>query len=135
MLKNNFLKFGAYVGSLPVLILPLSVSAAANPLDTAIGSPTGGLGKIGAETGLGQNANDLPTLIGRIIAMIIGVVGIVLVVYVIQAGIMYMTASGDPDKTKKAKAMIQTAMIGIILIIAAYSISSFVLTTLKAGIA
>ena len=120
MIKKTFSKLGAYVGALPVLLLPLSVSAAG--LADNAGNFTAL--KTGGAT---SSTADLPTLIGRLIGVLLGVLGIILVVYIIQAGIMYMTAAGDPAKVDKAKKMITQAVVGIIIIVAAYSISDFVI--------
>lgn len=131
MLKNSFLKFGAMVGSLPALFLPATTFAANNPL---LNSETN-LGKVKTESGLTSGAQDLPNLIGRFVGVIIGVLGIILVIRIIQAGIMYMTAGGDPGKVDKAKKMITEGIVGIVIIIAAYSISSFVIDALKGATA
>jgi hypothetical protein len=48
---------------------------------------------------------------------------------------MYMTAGGDPGKVDKAKKMITEGIVGIVIIIAAYSISSFVIDALKGATA
>lgn len=122
MLKTFFLKIGAYVGVLPVLVLPLSVSAALSDNDANFTKLKSG----GATT----SSSDLPTLIGKLVGVLLGILGIILVVYIVQAGILYMTAAGDDTKIKKAKQMISQAVIGMIIIIAAYSISSFVITQL-----
>lgn len=128
MFKTSYLKFGAMIGSLPVLFLPAAVFAAGPPKGTGLGASTDTLATIKTEAGVSAGAADLPTFIGRIIAVLLGVMGIILVVYVIMAGITYMTAGGDDTKVKKAKAMIQTSVVGIIIIVAAYSISSFVIS-------
>jgi hypothetical protein len=41
-----------------------------------------------------------------------------------------MTSGGDDDKVGEAKTMIKNAIIGLIVIVAAFSISNFVLTSL-----
>ncbi|OGL62697.1 hypothetical protein A3C09_02345 [Candidatus Uhrbacteria bacterium RIFCSPHIGHO2_02_FULL_47_44] len=129
MLKNSYLKFGAMIGSLPALILPLSVSAGATAAPgQGLNASQGSLTTIKEGAGITAGASDLPTLIGRIIGVLLGVMGIILVIYIVLAGITYMTAGGDDAKVKKAKAMIQTSVVGIIIIVAAYSISSFVIS-------
>ncbi|MCX6714246.1 MAG: hypothetical protein NTX72_00330 [Candidatus Uhrbacteria bacterium] len=67
---------------------------------------------------------------GRGLAVLLGLIGIIFVVYIIWAGIMYMTAAGDDTKVKKAKAMITQSVIGIIIMVGAYAISNFVITQL-----
>lgn len=120
MLKQFVSKVGAYVAVLPVLLLPLSVSAAGLADNTANFTSL----KSGGAT---SSTADLPTLIGRLIGVLLGILGIILVVYIIQAGIMYMTAAGDPAKVDKAKKMITQAVVGMIIIVAAYTISDFVI--------
>ena len=128
MFKKNFLKFGAWVGVLPVLLIPASVSATVQ-----------GGGLTGAKTSLdyvgtasGQSAqggpSGLPTIIGNMISVILSVLGIIFVVLIIQSGIQYMTSAGAEDKVKEAKKRMITAVIGIVIILAAYSISSFVIS-------
>ncbi len=131
MFKKSFLKFGAFVGVLPVLLFPFVASAS-----LADQNATGGLNAIGTAINPNVNqANSLPVLIGRIINGVLGVLGIILVVLIIQAGIMYMTAAGDPAKVDKAKKMITQAVVGMIIIVLAYSISSFVISTLSTATA
>lgn len=127
MLKNIFLKFGAWVGVLPVLLIPNIVSAAP-PVGGGLAGSKTSLDAVGAAAGqTTKGASDLPTLIGAIISVLLGVLGIVFVILIIYAGINYMTASGDTDKVKKSKTMLIQAVIGIIIIVAAYSIAQFVI--------
>lgn len=55
--------------------------------------------------------------------------GVLLLVYIIYAGFLWMTSDGDTG-TKKAKDMIKNAVIGLVIIVSAFAISSFVLTQL-----
>lgn len=142
MIKHAFLKFGAWVSVLPVLFLP-SIASAQTEFKGYKGLGSGGstdaLKAVGAVPGAGGGTgSDLPTLIGRLISGFLGILGIILVGLVIYAGILYMTAAGDNDKVKKAKTLLTQAVIGIIIIVAAYSISAFVIgqiTTVATGVA
>lgn len=78
----------------------------------------------GAEVTTGQ---DLPQIIGRIINVVLGFLGIILLIYILYAGFLYMTAGGDTEKVKTAKDMIKNAIIGLIIVVAAFAISNFVL--------
>jgi hypothetical protein len=88
------------------------------------------LKKVGGEAGL-TTAGDLPTLIGRLIAVVLGAVGILFVILVVQSGIQYMTAGGDDTKVKTAKTRIIQAVIGIVITVGAYAISSFVINQIS----
>lgn len=47
-------------------------------------------------------------------------VGILAVLYVVYAGIQYILSAGSPDKIKTARATLINAVIGIIIVVAAY---------------
>lgn len=82
---------------------------------------------------IGTTAQPLPQLIGRIIGVVLTLLGVILVVLIIYAGFLWMTAQGEEAKVKKAKEIMSNAVIGMVLIFAAYSISSFVITKLVAA--
>lgn len=66
-------------------------------------------------------------LIGLVIIDdLIRVAGMVAVGFIIFGGFQYMTSSGEPDRTKKAKDTILNALIGLVIAIAASSIVSFI---------
>lgn len=73
---------------------------------------------------------ELPVLIGKLINVFLSVLGIIFVVMVVYAGYLWMTDAGEGDKVKKAKGLLGTAIIGIIITLAAYAISNFVITSL-----
>jgi hypothetical protein len=74
--------------------------------------------------------SDLPTIIGSLINVVLGFLGIVLLFYVLRAGFLWMTAGGDEKQVKTAKDMIRDAVIGLVVIIAGFAISNFVLQQL-----
>lgn len=76
---------------------------------------------------LPSGTTDLKATIGRIIQIFLGFLGIIAVVLIIYAGFLWMTAGGDSDKVDKAKDYIKNAVMGIVIILAAYIITSFVL--------
>lgn len=73
---------------------------------------------------------SLPQLIGSLINAFLGVLGIIFVVLVVYAGYLYLTAAGDDGKVKTAKTLLGQAVIGLVIIIGAYAISSFVIDQL-----
>lgn len=107
------------------ICIPLTVGYV-GILDSSISSleATGKAAKLGG-------TKDLPTLIGNIIGVVTGTMGIAFVVLVVYAGILYMTASGDDTKVKKAKTLLTQAVIGMIILVSAYAIASFVLLQIQ----
>ena len=77
--------------------------------------------------GCNNNTDALPTAIVNILSAIIGVAGLVSVVYIIIGGVQYMTSSGDASKVEKAKKTILYACIGLIVCALSFVIVNFVI--------
>lgn len=77
---------------------------------------------------LGGEGENLPATIGRIVGVLLGLLGVIFVVIVIYAGFMWMLAQGDDGKIAKARKTIIQGVIAIVIIFAAYAITSFVIT-------
>lgn len=79
--------------------------------------------------GCGQSNDETKTefegLIVNILNGIIAVLGLVAVIYIIIGGVNYMTSSGDPNKTQKAKNTILYALIGLIICVLSFAIVNF----------
>lgn len=87
------------------------------------------VGKVGQTAGINEGGG-LTEMIGNLINIFLGFLGIVFLVLTLYAGFLWMTAQGDDSKVKKAKDMLTQAIIGLIIIVAAYAISSFVMGSL-----
>ncbi len=82
----------------------------------------------GDTTGLGQA--DLKTAIGQLINVALGFLGIVAVVIILMGGFKWMTAGGSDKNTTEAKNYIIAGIVGLAIILAAYAIASFVISSL-----
>lgn len=93
-------------------------------------------GLSGAAAGYGPQpaADQLPAIIGRLIGSALGLLGVVLLGYLLFGGYIWMTAGGDEKKVDKARAYIRNAIIGLVIIAAAYSIASYVVLLLSGAI-
>lgn len=60
---------------------------------------------------------------------IYGIAGVVAVGFIVYAGIQYIMSSGDPGKIAKAKNTILYSAIGLVIIILAAAITTFVIQT------
>ena len=78
-------------------------------------------------TGAGLTDVPLPELIGQLISIVLSFLGIIFLLLIIYAGFMWMTAGGSSEKVDKAKKLLINGVIGLVLILAAFAISSFVL--------
>lgn len=79
--------------------------------------------------GFSANAT-IGSSVAIIIKAFLGLLGIIFVFLMVYAGYHWMTAAGDEQKVTKAKDTLRTAIIGLIIIVAAYSITYFVLKAL-----
>ncbi|MDO8669466.1 MAG: hypothetical protein Q7K65_04190 [Candidatus Buchananbacteria bacterium] len=78
---------------------------------------------------IGLASGDLKASINSIIQLILSFLGILAVIIILWGGFMWMTAAGDEGKVDKAKKLIISGIVGIVIILAAYIIASYVITT------
>lgn len=71
-------------------------------------------------------ANNMGAIIAQVLVGFYAVLGIIFLIFIILAGWKYMNARGDEKKTQEALDQIKNAVIGLIIILAAYSITWFV---------
>jgi hypothetical protein len=77
------------------------------------------------ETGL--QAVPLPIVIGRIVRIILSFLGLIAIIIIVYGGILWMTSGGSPDKISKAKKIMINGLIGLLIIVLAFAIASFIL--------
>jgi len=90
------------------------------------------LGKAGTAMGFEENpdSGELPRKIGAILKVFIGALSIVLAGYIVFGGYLWMSAGGNEEQIKKAKAHITNAIIGLVICLFAYAITSFVVSNI-----
>ncbi|TAL50729.1 hypothetical protein EPN81_01980 [Patescibacteria group bacterium] len=103
------------------------VSAQALTADELFGGENTGE-EFAATAGLGE-ANLVDT-IARIIRIALGFLGVVAVVITLLGGFKWITSGGNEERTKKAKQYIFSGVIGLVIVIAAYAIASFVVESI-----
>lgn len=98
-----------------------------------------GISSVSAEDSLGVNymnstglsAQDPRVTVARIIQIALGFLGTIAVVLIIYAGFLWMTSEGNADKLKKAKDTLKSAAIGLLIILSAFAIVTFVIDRLN----
>lgn len=93
------------------------------------GPKRGGGIAVGAPLPLGNIS--LQGYIGRIIRQALGFVGIIGLIVFVYGGVMYMTAAGNDERIKKAKSTLIWAVLGMIMVFAAYGIVAAVVNVLE----
>ncbi len=87
-----------------------------------------GINEVGAEIAL--PTEDPRIVAARIIRVVLGFLGIVALVIVLYGGFVWMTAAGNEERITKAKKILVNGVIGLVIIIMAFSITSFVINKL-----
>jgi hypothetical protein len=109
------------IAPIAAFFLPLAASAqdlGSNMLNTA-GKNAGYKGGV-----------QIEDVIGTVINTVLAVLGIIFLTLTVYAGYMWMTAGGDEGKVEKAKETISRSVIGLVIVLAAYAITYFVLSKL-----
>lgn len=104
------------------------------PLIVSADNVTDNLTTVVNQTDLVKNDN-LYEVIGIIVNVLLGFLGVIMVLFIIYGGFIWMTAGGDSGKVDKAKSFIRNAVIGVIIVLAAYAIASFTLSTINKALA
>lgn len=115
--KRMKLKFTHYFNCLSLAILSLFVAfqvKAAEDYGLSAATPTS----------IPRNV-DVPSSIGRIIAIALGFTGTIFFILVVYAGLTWMTAAGNEENIKKAQSILKTAIVGLVLVLCAYAITTF----------
>ncbi len=117
---------------LAVSLLVPQLTLAADSAATSYGLESSG-GAAGLLTNSAENTN-ITTFIGSfIIKPILGLVGLGFFILMIYGGVLWMAAGGNETIVKKAQSILTSAVIGAIIIIAAYALTNAVLNAITAG--
>ncbi len=80
-----------------------------------------------AEEGAGYSSPQDPRVtIATIIRAALGVIGIIFLVLTLYAGGLWMMSGGNEEQITKAKNTLKASIIGLIIVISAYSITIFI---------
>jgi hypothetical protein len=82
---------------------------------------------VGGEAyGVAGEPKSIAEIVGGIISAALGLLGIGAVILMLYGGYLWLTARGKEERVTKAKDTIEAAIIGLIIILAAYTISYYV---------
>lgn len=72
-------------------------------------------------------------VVGNLIGVALSMIGIIFFLILVYAGFNWMIARGNTEQVDKSKSMIEGAVIGLIIVLAAYAITRFVFESLETG--
>lgn len=81
---------------------------------------------VGGEAYGVEEPKSIAEIVGGIISYALGLLGVGAVILIIYAGFLWMTARGKEERVTKAKDTLEAAIIGLVIILAAYAISYYV---------
>lgn len=118
ILLATLLLIPAFVGTQPVLAQEVNIS-----LDTR-------LERVGNEAFQGQSGSQLPEVAGNIIKAFLSIFGVLFLGLMVYGGYLWLNARGNDSQVEKAKDVLTQAVIGLVIVLAAYSITYFVVNAL-----
>jgi type IV secretory pathway VirB2 component (pilin) len=59
-----------------------------------------------------------------VVQVLSGLAGLVAVFFIVQAGYMYITSSGKPDQMEHAKEVLKKALLGLVIVLAAITLTT-----------
>jgi hypothetical protein len=127
----KFIVFGLFFA-----ITLVSLSIYIEPSRASTAEELGNQMQVAGNAGWGNvevKSNSFAQILETVISAFLSLLGIIFLVLIIYAGFGWMTAQGDEEKVTKAKDTLTRAIIGLIIIIAAYSITYFVFSVLPAA--
>lgn len=70
------------------------------------------------------------SIAATLISIVLGFLALIFLVLTIMAGFKWMTAGGNDEEVKKAQTSLKNAVIGLVIVLAAYAITYFIFNTL-----
>ncbi|MBP9802559.1 hypothetical protein KBC40_03140 [Patescibacteria group bacterium] len=107
-----------------LLLLPANLVMAAGLSDA----------QSGLQTAAGDNfdtSKNIQAYIAILIKGALSLVGIIFIVLIVLAGFKWMTSQGNSTKIDEAKSTIVNSVIGLVVVLAAYAIVTFVFDALQ----
>lgn len=94
------------------------------------GAANTGSAALSRPSGVPYTFSDLNTSISTIFNVVILVSGIIFVVLLLVGGIQYLTASGNEESSGKARKLLMDAIIGLVIVLAAWAIGGWIIQML-----
>ena len=93
--------------------------------ETGVDKALGGLDNTATGGGIKPTTDkNLPTIIGGVVGAVLALVGVIFFLLILYAGFNWMMAQGQEEKITKAKETIFGAVLGLLVILGAYAITT-----------
>lgn len=118
------------------IILSLTIFTAVFTTVAPVFADSYGLDQAAGQAGLKKSVaggTSVESVVGNIVSVALSMIGIVFFLLIVYAGFNWMIARGNAEAVDKSKSIIEGAVIGLIIVMAAYAITNFVFTSLDKG--
>lgn len=119
MKRFKLLKFLPAIFLLFVVFISPNAALAATDFGQAM------LSSLAIDAGL--SSRSLASIVGLILKIIISLFGMIALSISIYAGVLWMTSKGDPVKIQKSKKLMVSGLVGMLIILSSYAITSFII--------
>lgn len=92
-----------------------------------LATATPALAQLDVQPGVPGGFSDLNNTIRTIFRFVILLASIVFVILFLIGGVQYLTAAGNDEQTGKAKKLLVDAIIGLVIVLAAWAIGNFII--------
>ena len=92
-----------------------------------------GLDTVAGSAELKGLGGDVPEITGRFLGAALSLVGILFFILTIYGGVLWMTSHGNSEQATNGLKTTIAAIIGLVIVLAAYTITSFVFRTVEGG--
>ena len=117
-----------------IIIAVLVLAGLVFPVGAVLASSwNDGLGNLSTYVGGLGFEKDLETPLAATIAGALALLGVIFLALTVYAGFLWMTASGNSERVDKARQTMTAAVIGIVIITAAYAVTYFITRAVGAG--
>jgi uncharacterized repeat protein (TIGR02543 family) len=90
-----------------------------------------GFDELNGNVNLG-NQNIIQT-VGRVINIFLSILGVIAVALILYGGFIWMTSQGNEEKIAQAKKILSSAVIGLVIVFAAFGIAAFIFKQLESA--
>lgn len=122
----NILKKFAAVAALAIILVPSLAAQAFTASNDLWGQQEQNI-----STDIGLTDQSPQVIVARIINVTLGFLGIIAVVIIVAGGFKWMTSGGSEDKIGEAKKLMAAGVIGLVIILASWGISRFVISSIS----
>ena len=78
----------------------------------------------------GGDAPSIPAAVGKILSSLLALLGVLFFALTVWAGFKWMTAQGNQETATSAKTTLENAVIGLVLVVVAYALTTYVVNAL-----